>query len=133
MAKKIYKLMQRRNEVSFTLIGRNGKNRVRYNFSQGNAAVGNPARLVLTNEYYQQLLEGSELFKRGLIKVERVEEDKKVFKKKEENKEMKKVDEVKTAADAIEYVANEFGEVAKTKAEAKRIAADKGVEFPNLK
>ena len=132
MAKKIYKLMQRRNQVSFTLIGKSG-NQVRFNFTQGNAAVGQPARLILTQEYYQQMLEDSDLFKRGLIKVERVEEDKKSAKKIEEKKEMKKVDEVKTAADAIEYVANEFGEVAKTKAEAKRIAADKGVEFPNLK
>lgn len=131
MAKKIYKLMQRRNQVSFTLIGKTG-NPVRFNFTQGNAAVGTPAKLMLTEPYYQQLLEESELFKRGLIKVERVDKDGAAPKAQPAVK-MKQVAEVKTAADAIEYVANEFGEVAKTKAEAKRIAEGHGVEFPGLK
>lgn len=130
MAKKIYKLMQRKNQVSFTLIGKGG-NMVRFNFTQGNAAVGTPAKLVLTEKYYQMLLEDSDLFKRGVVKIDRVvKEEKKV---EEKPAETIKVEEVKTAADAIEYVANNFGEVAKTKAEAKRMAEGHGVEFPNLK
>lgn len=130
MAKKIYKLMQRKNQVSFTLIGKSG-NMVRFNFTQGNAAVNQPARLVLTNDYYQQLLEDCDLFKRGVIKIERIEGDSST--EKEAAVKMEKVEEVKTAADAIEYVANNFGEAAKTKNEAKKIAALNGVEFPNLK
>lgn len=130
MAKKIYKLMQRKNQVSFTLVGKSG-NMVRFNFTQGNAAVNQPARLVLTNDYYQQLLEDCDLFKRGVIKIERIEGDSNT--EKEAVVKMEKVEEVKTAADAIEYVANNFGEAAKTKNEAKKIAALNGVEFPNLK
>lgn len=130
MAKKIYKLMQRKNQVSFTLVGKSG-NMVRFNFTQGNAAVNQPARLVLTNDYYQQLLEDCDLFKRGVIKIERIEGDNNT--EKEAAVKMEKVEEVKTAADAIEYVANNFGEAAKTKNEAKKIAALNGVEFPNLK
>lgn len=130
MAKKIYKLMQRKNQVSFTLIGKSG-NMVRFNFTQGNAAVNQPARLVLTNDYYQQLLEDCDLFKIGVIKIERIEGDSNT--EKEAAVKMEKVEEVKTAADAIEYVANNFGEAAKTKNEAKKIAALNGVEFPNLK
>ena len=48
MARKIYKLNMRQNQASFVLTGKSG-NQVRYNFTQGNAAVNYPATCTLTD------------------------------------------------------------------------------------
>ena len=134
MAKKIYKLNMRQNQASFVLQGKSG-NQVRYNFTQGNAAVSYPAKLTLHDEYCQQLLESSELFKRGVVQLEKVEEDEKSAVKVvvEKTPKMEVVESVKTVAEAVEYVANEWGEVVKTARQAKEAAEKHGVAFPNLR
>lgn len=134
MAKKIYKLNMRQNQASFVLQGKSG-NQVRYNFTQGNAAVSYPAKLTLHDEYCQQLLESSELFKRGVVQLEKVEEDEKSAAKVvvEKTPKMEVVESVKTVAEAVEYVANEWGEVVKTARQAKEAAEKHGVAFPNLR
>lgn len=129
MARKIYKLNMRQNQASFVLTGKSG-NQVRYNFTQGNAAVNYPATCTLTDLYCQQLLEQSELFKRGVVRLEKTydEEPAKVA-----EPELVAVDSVKSVADAVEYVANTWGEVVKTARQAKEAAEKHGVAFVNLK
>lgn len=125
---KTYKLMQRKNYASFVLVGKTG-NMVRYNFTGGNAISSVPARLSLNDEYCQQLLEDSELFKNGIIRLEKSTGNPVV--KAAPKKKM--VEDVKTVSQAVDYVANSWGVVVKTAKQAKEFVNKKGYDFPNLK
>ena len=132
MATKIYKLNQKKNSAIFNLTANDGKMTVTYTFKDGNQFMPNmPARCMLRNEFYQDLLESSDLFKRGVIKLDRIIEDS----PKEETKTVQKqqVEEITSPDQAIEYVFNTWGIVVKSGKQAVKIASQKGVEFPNLK
>ena len=132
MATKIYKLNQKKNSAIFNLTANDGKMTVTYTFKDGNQFMPNmPARCMLRNEFYQDLLESSDLFKRGVIKLDRTIEDG----PKEETKTVQKqqVEEITSPDQAIEYVFNTWGIVVKSGKQAVKIASQKGVEFPNLK
>ena len=132
MATKIYKLNQKKNSAIFNLTANDGKMVVTYTFKDGNQFMPNmPARCMLRNEFYQDLLESSDLFKRGVIKLDRTIEDS----PKEEAKTVQKqqVEEITSPDQAIEYVFNTWGIVVKSGKQAVKIASQKGVEFPNLK
>ena len=133
MATKIYKLNQKRNSAIFNLTTNEGKMTIAYTFKDGNQFMPNmPARCTLRNEFYQDLLENSDLFRRGIISLERVIEDNA---NPAESKEPKKqyVEEVTSPEQAIEYVFNTWAITVKNGKQAVKIAAQKGVEFPNLK
>jgi hypothetical protein len=132
MATKIYKLNQKKNSAIFNLTANDGKMVVTYTFKDGNQFMPNmPARCMLRNEFYQDLLESSDLFKRGVIKLDRIIEDS----PKEETRTVQKqqVEEITSPDQAIEYVFNTWGIVVKSGKQAVKIASQKGVEFPNLK
>jgi hypothetical protein len=133
MATKIYKLNQKRNIAIFDIPANGGKMTVTYTFKDGNQFMPNmPARCTLRNEFYQTLLEESNLFQRGIISLERViEENQKSAKKEEPKKEQN--EEITSPEQAIEYVFNTWGIVVKSGKQAVKIASQKGVEFPNLK
>ena len=125
---KTYKLMQRKNYASFVLVGKTG-NMVRYNFTGGNAISSIPARLSLKDEYCKMLLEDSDLFKTGVIKLEKTTSDPVV----KTAPKMIMVNDVKTVSQAVDYVANSWGVVVKTAKQAKEFVNKKGYDFPNLK
>ena len=132
MATKIYKLNQKKNSAIFNLSANDGKMQVTYTFKDGNQFMPNmPARCMLRNEFYQDLLESSDLFKRGVVKLERIIDET----PKEEVVTAKKqqVEEITSPDQAIEYVFNTWGIVVKSGKQAVKIASQKGVEFPNLK
>lgn len=131
MATKIYRLNQKRNSATFPLTANNGKMQVTYTFKDGNVLLNVPARCTLRDEFYQMLLESCNLFKNGTIKLERiVEDDSKKAEAKAPKKEL--VDDVTSPEQAIEYVFSHYGVVVKNGKQAVKIAAQKGVEFPNL-
>lgn len=132
MATKIYKLNQSKNSAEFPLYANNGKMKVNYVFKDGNQLTRQPARCTLSNEFYQNLLESCDLFKSGVINLERVIEDKPKKGKKTETEEKQQVDEVTSPEQAIEYVFNTWGIVVKSGKQAVKIALQKGVEFPFL-
>ena len=133
MATKIYKLNQKKNSAIFNLSANDGKMQVTYTFKDGNQFMPNmPARCMLRNEFYQDLLESSDLFKRGVIKLERVIDEEGEAKQRPAEKK-KQVEEITSPDQAIEYVFNTWGIVVKSGKQAVKIASQKGVEFPNLK
>ena len=118
------------NNYSFVLKGKSG-NSLRYIFERGSVVTNTPARLTLKTQYAQELLEDSELFKTGMVILERIDND---GQKKEEPKvEYKNEDSIKTVTQAVDYVAETWGEVVKTAKQAKEYAQKHGVDFPNLK
>lgn len=70
---KVYRYNANRNSVSHILQGKNGVT-VRYNFERGNVITKQKPEIILKNEYAQNLLESSNLFKQGLVKLIRSEE-----------------------------------------------------------
>lgn len=133
MATKIYKLNQKKNVAIFDIPANDGKMMVTFTFKDGNQFMPNmPARCMLRNEFYQNLLESSDLYKRGVIVLERTIDDeaKSVEPKKQKKQE---VEEVTSPEQAIEYVFNTWGVVVKSGKQAVKIASQKGVEFPLLK
>lgn len=132
MAKKIYRLCQPKNTAQFNLTGKTG-NVVRYVFTGGNQLLRVPATCVLENEYYQWLLEHSKIFADRIVKIDRVIEDKKEEEKKPEEKKLIAVEEVRSVAQAVDYVANTWGLQAKSGKQALQFANAKGYDFPNMK
>ncbi len=133
MATKIYKLNQKKNVAIFDIPANGGKMMVTFTFKDGNQFMPNmPARCMLRNEFYQNLLESSDLFKRGVIVLERVIDDEsKTGARKEQKKQ--EVDSITSPEQAIEYVFNTWGIAVKSGRQAVKIASQKGVEFPFLK
>ena len=133
MATKIYKLNQKKNVAIFDIPANDGKMMVTFTFKDGNQFMPNmPARCVLRNEFYQSLLEKSDLFKRGVVVLERtIDEEAKAEAPKEQKKQ--EVDSVTSPEQAIEYVFNTWGIVVKSGKQAVKVASQKGVEFPFLK
>ena len=133
MATKIYKLNQKKNVAIFDIPANDGKMMVTFTFKDGNQFMPNmPARCVLRNEFYQSLLEKSDLFKRGVVVLERTIDDNTKTEAPQEPKK-KMVDSVTSPELAIEYVFNTWGVVVKSGKQAVKVASQKGVEFPNLK
>jgi hypothetical protein len=91
-----------------------------------------PARCTLRDEFYQNLLESSDLFKRGIVKLERTIDENAKDTKKTGTPKKNQVDEVTSPEQAIEYCFNTWGIVVKNGKQAVKIANQKGVEFPNL-
>lgn len=133
MATKIYKLNQKRNIAIFDITANDGKMKVTYTFKDGNQFMPNmPARCTIRNEFYQNLLESSDLFQRGIVKLDRTIEDNP--KKAEDNTPKKElVEDVVSPEQAIMYVFENWGITVKSGKQAMKIASQKGVEFPNLK
>ena len=139
---KVYQLNQKRNNSAFILYGKGG-NAVQYMFKGGNVVTSTPATFITSNEYYQNLLEESELFKKGVVKLDpkcameeaqlKAMEAKAKAEWEAKLAAMEQVEDVKTVAQAIAFVAERFGEVAKTAKQAKEIAEKNGVNLVNLK
>lgn len=127
---KTYRIAKIMNNYSFVLRGKSG-NSLRYIFERGSVVTNTPARLTLKTQYAQELLEESELFKTGQILLERIDEE--GAPAEEKKVEYTNVDSIKTVTQAVDYVAETWGEVVKTAKQAKEYAQKHGVDFPNLK
>ena len=138
--KKVYRLNQQRNSATFVLQGKSGNNCF-YSVQHGNVLTNVKPRLTLENEYYQDLLEKSQMFKDKVVVLERVIEDAAPVakapevKKETENQgpKYKDVESVKTVAQAVDFIANTFGAQVKTAKQAQDFAHTRGYHFPNLK
>lgn len=123
---KTYKLTTPARNSSFILRGKTG-NSQRYNFTGGDPLVGKAATIVLQTQYSQDLLESSDLFKQGYVKLLR--EDNGGEERKEENTIM---EDITSPEQLIEFVATQLEKVYQRPEAALNFAKSKGYEFPNL-
>lgn len=123
---KTYKLTTPARNSSFILRGKTG-NSQRYNFTGGDPLVGKAATIVLQTQYSQDLLESSDLFKKGYVKLLR--EDNGGEERKEENTIM---EGITSPEQLIEFVATQLEKVYQRPEAALNFAKSKGYEFPNL-
>lgn len=128
--KKIYRLNQRKTSATFTLTTNGGKMTVGYKFDHGNPILNVPARLALDNEFAQNLLESSVIFKRRIVVLERTIKD---GEKKEAKKVTNHVKGVTNVAQAVDYIANTYAVQVKTTKQAIEFAQKHDFDFPDLK
>ena len=121
------------------MVVKSGNNDVVINFRGGSIVdfARKPASYSTTNPVYQAIIENSAQFKRGEIKllgVIEIGDEKPASKTPANGKVIKEYPEITKTQEAIE-VLKEYGvdsaEV-KTKADAKRFAAEYNISFPNL-
>ena len=141
---KTYILNRKMNASTFTVYTEGG-NGVCYQFKGGNVNTNTLPFFVTDNEYYQYVLEHSEMFKTGTVSY-----DANTAKKVAQNaaKEVEAanannsakteteqivVSTIKSVTQAVNYVSENFGVVVRTAEQAKNEAAKHGVVFPNLK
>lgn len=150
------------NNIQFSLYGKGG-NEVIYHFRNGNITLNQAAYFMTNDPYFQMVLEDSQLFKDGTISYDKEtaklvaadNEAKRAAQKAAEiaakaaaveddfsdaddgsaaaEEGITMVSDVKSVAQAVNYVQENFGEVARTAAQARSIAAKYGISFPNLK
>lgn len=122
------------NNVSHVLTGAGG-NTVRFNFTNGNVITKKLPETTLRGEYYQNLLEDSELFKKGFVRlVSSVSEDPDVVDVADNGtpKPKEEVLSVHSTAELIAYVNERFDKDTKTLATAMKHASKAGLIFPNF-
>ena len=92
--------------------------------------TGKAASIMLRSQYSQDLLENSEEFKKGFVRLVRVDEggEAPVV-----EPEKTIVEDVTSTEQLIEFVANNFEKVYQRPDAALNFARGKGYEFPNLK
>lgn len=150
---KVYRYNENRNSVSHILQGKNGVT-VRYNFERGNVITKQKPELVLRNEYAQNLLENSLLFKSNvvtLVRSERTPEDDEKDRLEAENNQpipsepnapntgqylqnVINVPEVRSDDELIAYVNENYDKSFRTVSNALAFATDKQhLYFPNYK
>lgn len=128
---KIYRYNQLRNTVKLDIISKGGV-RGTLVFDEGNVLAKDFPTVTVKTEFWQEVIEGSKLFKSGLIKlVQTIDDGESVVQESQEG-EFKEEPDITTPQQAIEYVANNFGERAMNRNMAVGIAKKHGVKFPNL-
>lgn len=130
--RKIYKIADKpRNNASFYLVA-NGM-RIKYNFNGGNVIANVAPTFTTENQFYQKVLEDSDLFKNGIIKVYKTIKTAEDDKPKEDPvPQTDPIEEVKTIADAIDYIADKYGKKLTSSTQVKAFAKEQGISFPNL-
>lgn len=125
---KTYILTTPARNSSLVLRGKTN-NSLRYNFTGGDPMTGKSASIMLRSQYAQDLLESSELFANGYVKLVRTDEGGEAPVKEPEKTV---VEEVKSPEQLIEFVADKLEKVYQRPEAALNFAKSKGYEFPNL-
>ncbi|MCR5270554.1 MAG: hypothetical protein K6D91_06005 [Prevotella sp.] len=126
---KTYVLTRPYHNYSFILSNKSGQ-KLRYVFEGGNTLTNVKAHLTLRSQYAQELLESSEEFKTGFVRIERTVEGGET--PTIEKKEATVVDSITSPEQLLEFVAVNLGKVYQRPDAALVHAKAKGFEFPNL-
>lgn len=126
---KTYKLTTPVRNSSFVLRGKTG-NSLRFNFTGGDPLNGKAATIMLRSQYSQDLLESSDYFKQGYIKLLRTDEGGEEVG--QPLVELTAVEEITSPEQLIEFVAEKLEKVYQRPEAALDYAKKKNYHFPNL-
>ena len=124
---KTYQLTTPARNNSFVLRGKTG-NPMRYNFAGGDPITGKPASIMLRSQYCQELLEESDLFKEGYVRLVSTTEGGET----PIEKDTMSIESVTSPEQLIEFVAENLDKVYQRPDAALEYAKRKGYDFPNL-
>lgn len=129
---KTYQLTTPARNSSIVLRGKTN-NSMRYNFAGGDPLTGKAASIMLKSQYAQDLLESSDLFKNGLVRLVRTDEggETPVVKKNAETV----MEDIASPVQLLEFVNEKLepANIYKSPKYALKFAESKGFTFPNLK
>lgn len=125
---KTYKLTTPARNSSIVLRGKSN-NTLRYDFSGGDPLTGKPATIMLHGQYSQDLLEESDLFKKGYVKLVKVDNGGEQVSSPASSIA---VEEVTSPEQLLEYVAVNLDKIYKNPKAAIDYATKSGYTFPNL-
>lgn len=128
MVTKTYYLAQRKNNASFIIP--NGRVNFRFNFQNGNVIEMTPPTYSTANPFYQSVIEGSELFEKGIIKIAHVVSDTDTG---QTGASLVQVLSVTSVSQAIDYIADNYQAKVTNFAQASSFAAEHGFCFPNIR
>lgn len=126
---KTYVLTRPYHNYSFILRNKSGMS-LRYDFTGGNSLTNVKASLTLRGQYAQELLEASDEYKTGLVKLERTVKGGETVKGQEGHTE--KIENITSSEQLIEFVADKLEKVYQRPEAALEYAKKNGFEFPNL-
>ena len=127
---KTYKMTTPVRNSSFVLRGNTGTAQ-RFNFSGGDPMTGKSATLILRSLYSQTVLEGSDPFKKGIIKLVRTDDGGEKAQP-IQVAQTTSVEDITSPEQLIEFVAEKLEKVYQRPEAALDFAKKKGYEFPNL-
>lgn len=124
---KTYQLTTPARNSSIVLRGKTN-NSMRYNFVGGDPITGKAASIMLKSQYAQDLLEQSDIFKNGLVRLVKTNfgGETPIAKK------ATVMENIKSPEQLIEFVATVLEKVYQRPEAALNYAKSKGYEFPNL-
>lgn len=129
---KTYQLTTPARNSSIVLRGKTN-NSMRYNFAGGDPMTGKAASIMLKSQYAQDLLESSDIFRNGLVRLVRTDEggETPIVKEREEIT----MEDITTPVQLLEFVNTtlEPANIYKMPKFALKFAESKGYRFPNLK
>lgn len=125
---KTYKLTQPLRNNSFVLRGKTG-NAMRYNFAGGDPLTGKAATLILKTQYAQDLLEESEMFQKGYVRLVKEDEGGEKVRKAPESSV---IENVTSPEQLLEFVATNLEKTYRRPESALEFAKKQGFTFPNL-
>lgn len=103
-------------------------------FENGNTALRVLPTVRVTSEFWQQVIESSNYYKRGFIKCIQTFNDEETDNEENATQEnYNPVEDVVSLQQAVDFIADNYEEKAHTINEALKIAHSHGVDFPNLK
>lgn len=127
---KTYELTTPARNSSLVLRGKTN-NSLRYNFAGGDPLTGKAASIMLRSQYAQDLLEESDLFKQGYVRLVRMDAGgEKVAPA--APKEPTVIEDITSPEELIDFVATKLEKVYQRPEAALNFAKSKGFEFPNL-
>lgn len=126
---KTYVLTTPARNSSIVLRGKTN-NSLRYNFTGGDPLTGKSASIMLRSQYAQDLLESSELFANGYVKLVRTDEGGEEVG--QPLVELTAVEEITSPEQLIEFVAEKLEKVYQRPEAALDYAKKKNYHFPNL-
>ena len=126
---KTYELTTPARNSSIVLRGKTN-NSLRYNFTGGDPMSGKAASIMLRSQYAQDLLEESEMYRKGYVRLVRSDEGGEVVQ--QVVKEPTIIEDVTSPEGLIEFVATKLDKVYQRPEAALNYAKGKGFEFPNL-
>ena len=128
---KIYKYNQLRNTVKIDICSKGGL-RGTLVFDQGNVFTKEFPTVQVRSLFWQQAIEDSKLCKTGMIKLVQTIKEESDEEEKPIQEEYKVIEEVDSVEKGIDYLASNFGVVAKTRVKVINEAHKHGVDFPNM-
>ena len=129
---KTYQLTTPARNSSIVLRGKTN-NSMRYNFAGGDPMTGKAATIMLKSQYAQDLLEQSDIFKNGLVRLVRTDKggETPIVK----DSEVTKMEDIISPVQLLEFVNEKLepANIYRSPKYALKFAESKGFSFPNLK